>query len=442
MSDWAEGFAPNPVGTSQGLIGEYGCLLKLCWDEICAAVQKHSRRSPVPELFDTVDKLRQRFRLWINGEDQLDQRLAYASSIRNELIIKLTVLALDLRPGIGLYRSNIQEHLREQTEKCVSQAKALTGFVGPELQEEPSPADIIEFLSPEKCQDLETSINDIFRILPDTIHPFENPEAKEDWQRQISRIDDGIQHFHKKLNILQKLKRKLRELRPTSSGGEKLSRIAKSGSVHTSTSKVKEPDDPEPYERFGRRQRILIEGRSGRVDEPHPAIFDTGCSESLIISSVVKEHDLETRPLPDGQETFMLVDKSEFNTDEYVEFCWKLSQGKVWREGNFKVVDHLPDGLHVLVGSRASEEEDICLRVRPSCLVAFRKKNEDISAQEQRRHTMQTLDGRIRRDQKFKLDQERHAEESKSSETQKMQDPPSQNSVAKNQKYQETKSGK
>ena len=89
----------NPAGGGQGLIGEYGCLLVLYWDEICRAVQKHWSKNQAHELFDTMDDLRQRFRLWNDGEHQSDQRLVWSPSIRKMLIIKLTVLTLDLRPG-------------------------------------------------------------------------------------------------------------------------------------------------------------------------------------------------------------------------------------------------------------------------------------------------------------------------------------------------------
>ena len=99
ISDWTQGVAQNSGGSGEGLIADYRCLLELYWDEICAAVERHRSKSPVEELFKAMDELRQKFRLLDDGEPQFDQRLARAPRIRNLLLIKLTVLTLDLRPG-------------------------------------------------------------------------------------------------------------------------------------------------------------------------------------------------------------------------------------------------------------------------------------------------------------------------------------------------------
>ena len=320
--------------------------------------------------------------------------------------------------AIRFSRPNIQGYLIRQTDACVSQAVSLADYVLPELREEPSPTDIFEFLDHEKCQDLKAHVNDLFGMLPEINHPFENFEALEDQRPQIGRTEDRTQHF-----LEEKLNRMPREPIPTPLREKRVSKSANGGSVHadelsmlgdfkissqspdltdsssesslsldstsrnsarqltdtntsTSTSKVKEPDDLEPYERIRPRQCILIQGRSGLDNEPEPAIIDTACPESLITSSVVKEHDLKTYPLPNGRRILEHVNELESYTDRYVKLCWKLTQGNMWRRGKFKVVDHLPDGLHVLIGSTASEKEDICLRARLSCLVTFLKKNE------------------------------------------------------------------
>lgn len=295
----------------------------------------------------------------------------------------------------------------------------------PEVREERSPANIVEFLDHAKCQDLKARVNDLFFMLPDINDPFQNFEATEDQQPQIGEIDDRIQRVgqEKSDKSSEKTNRKLREPNSIPLREERISRSANSGSVHpnelsmladsksssqspdltdsssesslsldstsrnsarqltdtntsTSTSKVKELDDLEPYEPIRPHQCILIRGRSGLDNEPEPAIIDTGCPESLITSSVVKKHDLETHPLPNSRWILEHVNKLESYIDRYVDLGWKLTQGNKWRRGKFRVVNDLPGGLHVLIGSTASEKEDIRLRARISCLVAFRKKNE------------------------------------------------------------------
>ena len=442
ISDWAQDVAQNPAGSGEGLIGDYGCLIDLYWDEICAAVQRHPSKLS-EELFDTIDDLRRKFRLWRNGEHQPDQRLVWASSIRNALIIKLTVLTLDLQPGktrrrahyslsdsisigIKLYGPTMQKHLLQQTNQCVSHAVYLTRFALPEPREERSPADIIEFLDHAKCQDLKARVDGIYDMLPEIIHPFENLEAMEDKRPQISGIDDRkYRILQKQMNKkISKWNRKLRELVPIHLREEGSSRSAKDGSVHAdepstlaestaishypdptdsssdssfsldstsrssagpmtdtntsiSISKVKERDnDLEPFERFGPRQHILIQGPSSRDDEPNPVLFDSGTQENFIIGSIVEKHGLNTQPLPDGPRTYTHINESRSDIYEDVKFRWKLSQGKKWHKSRFLVVDRLPDDLHVLIGTRTSSSLDIVFRTRLSALVAFREKKE------------------------------------------------------------------
>ena len=96
ISDLAQVVAQSPADRGQGLIEQYANLLELFFEEVCAAVKRHPSKV---ELLDTMEELRRKFRLWHDGEHQLDQRLVRASRIRKLLIFRLTVLTLDLVPG-------------------------------------------------------------------------------------------------------------------------------------------------------------------------------------------------------------------------------------------------------------------------------------------------------------------------------------------------------
>ena len=268
-------------------------------------------------------------------------------------------------------------------------------------------------------------MKDIYGLLPEVNFAFENPEAIEDQRAQISRIDD------RKFRILQgkveNLSRKLRELVPTHSREERSSRSANGGRVHpiglstlanftitnqtpgltdsssdspfslgstsrnsvgpmtdtntsTSSSKVKGLHDGlEPFERFMPHQYILIEGPSGRNDEHHPVVFDSGTNDNFIISPIVKKYDLEPYLFPDGPVGYTHINGSTSYTDKSVKFRWKLCQGKKWHEATFFVIDELPDSLHGVVGYITSKQVDICLRAQLSALVAFRQKKEGLS---------------------------------------------------------------
>ena len=94
-SKWVETTDHIQSTSAVGLLGELSELILMVFEAIKSAVSEHRDLTPVREVL----VVRQRFKLWKDAKEKLDQDLGWAPDVRKPVVEILTILALDLGQG-------------------------------------------------------------------------------------------------------------------------------------------------------------------------------------------------------------------------------------------------------------------------------------------------------------------------------------------------------
>lgn len=312
-----------------------------------------------------------------------------------------------LLSGLPLYRLSIQNTLREDTDRIMEQATNLARYVPPKGEHFPH-TNIIEFIG--TCYpSFKSYVDNLYEMSPTLGCLFENIDSLTTQLGQERSRDLGLAS-----KIYVSLGQRIRGIRPSkqqkngllydaqhprrdpdsakfssnnSSGSAGSSNVSSvftqtgnnsSGQpmtdtpTSTATSHAQEPHrDTDPLAPFTPQQDIIIRDYSRQTDKRHYGLFDSGSSDCFIVRDAVHELDLQIHQLP-NEETYELLEDLKVSVIEYVEPHWRLKQGRKWHKNDkFFVIDALPNGYHMVIGTATYDKMDVGLFARKSALVAF-----------------------------------------------------------------------
>ena len=295
----------------------------------------------------------------------------------------------------------MQNTLRGDTNRIMEQVTNLFTYVPPE-GEHVSPTNIIEFITTGygsfKCH-----IDNLFEMLQTLGFLFENSDSLNTQQGQERTLNVGIAS-----KLYESSSQTIPGTHPSylygvkdlrgdpdsaefssnhSSGSAGSSNVStvftqngnnSSGQpmagtlTSTSTSHPQESErDIDPPAPIAHLQLIMIRNHSRQTEEPQIGLLDSGTSECFIDRNVVDKLSLAIHQLP-HEEIFELFGNHRFPVSEYVEPDWRLVQGQKWHQKDqFFIVDALPNGYHMVIGTVTYLEMGIQFHARKSALVAF-----------------------------------------------------------------------
>lgn len=214
-----------------------------------------------PEIVSDLENQEKRFRLLMDGDGDLDERLFNAPDVRSSFVTNLKALVRHLYTAIGLCALEQRKTLSKKTDKVVGEASEQPLLPGEQLA-----CGSLE-TAPEDLKAINVQINDLianlYGLLLTSRHLCKISDALEAWQ------NDEVESGKRRLILLDKLKSRARNLYrrvrtsilPTSDSSSAFhsgenSCVPSSMQANLGSSRSNSPSDPSLFSDNGTHGRV------------------------------------------------------------------------------------------------------------------------------------------------------------------------------------------
>lgn len=201
VSDWIQNLPTKYQDVDEGVLKDLIRLILRYFEQFRIAAGTHHRAIPVLEVLE----VQQTFRLFTDGDGDLDQRLKNNPALRKPIVSDLTALLLlmstgsilyftlttflhlTFETGVRLYPLKDQQTFMKETNQLIEQASAIAHHHLERLPKS-APTNIVEFCNSIKDK-ISSRVDNLCRLLPVIGHTVDEVEEKEPRQVEVIGLD-------------------------------------------------------------------------------------------------------------------------------------------------------------------------------------------------------------------------------------------------------------